>query len=72
MLIIDDKAGRTAATAEGIKCIGILGVLVAAKAHGHLETVAPVLIELEANRFFFSKAVKRQVLSHVNEPESTG
>jgi predicted nucleic acid-binding protein len=72
MLIIDDKAGRTAATGEGIKCIGILGVLVTAKVHGHLETVAPVLAELEANRFFFSEAVKRQVLSHVNEPESTG
>lgn len=30
-LIIDDKAGRTAAASEGIKCLGILGVLVAAK-----------------------------------------
>ncbi len=68
-LIIDDKAGRITATDAGIQCIGILGVLVVAKALGHLEAVAPVLAELEANRFFFSEAVKREVLHLVDEKE---
>ena len=72
MLIIDDKAGRTAAATEGVKCMGILGVLVAAKGFGHLNAVAPILDELKTNRFYFSEAVKRQVLSLVDETKSDG
>lgn len=67
VLIIDDKEGRKVAIAEEIKCMGTLGVLVAAKLLGHLKQVAPVLDELKANRFHFSDSVKRQVLAQVSE-----
>lgn len=66
-LIIDDKAGRKVATAEGIDCMGLLGVLVAAKLLGHLDRVAPVLDELRSSRFHFSEAVKLRVLKQANE-----
>lgn len=66
-LIIDDKAGRQVASAEGIECMGLLGVLVTAKLLGHLEHVAPVLEELKKNRFHFSEAVKLRVLRQAHE-----
>ena len=66
-LIIDDKGARKVAIADGIDCIGLLGVLVTTKSLGHLERVAPVLDELKVNRFHFSEAVKRQVLEQANE-----
>ena len=68
-LIIDDKAGRIAATSKGINCLGVLGVLVAAKELGYIDAVAPILIELEANRFYISETVRRRVLNLVDEIE---
>ena len=68
-LIIDDKAGRIAATSKGINCLGILGVLVTAKELGYLNAIAPILDELKANRFYLSETVRHRVLNLVDEIE---
>ena len=45
-LLIDDAKGRKAARRAGLPLVGVAGVLLAAKAQGHLATVSPVMEEL--------------------------
>ena len=45
-LLIDDAKGRKAARRAGLPLVGVAGVLLAAKAQGHLATVSPIMEEL--------------------------
>ena len=47
VLLIDERRGRRAAAARGLKVTGLLGVLVLAKQRGHLLKVRPVIDELQ-------------------------
>ena len=51
-VLIDESTGRAAAIELGLMPIGVLGILVRAKRHGHLAAVAPVVDELLARANF--------------------
>lgn len=68
LLLMDESAGRTAAASLGLRCIGIIGILIQAK-HTHLiSAVEPVLIELQTKAgFWIAPSLRRRVLGLANE-----
>jgi predicted nucleic acid-binding protein len=51
-LLIDETAGRRVATREGVKVIGLLGVLLEAKGRGMVDSVRKITGELEMKAGF--------------------
>jgi predicted nucleic acid-binding protein len=60
-IILDDRAGREAASAHGIPFFGTLAVLLAAKKTGHIAAVMPLIDQLKLTGFWTSEALIRQV-----------
>lgn len=69
LLLIDERQGRLTAEGMGLTVIGSLGVLVAAKARGEVERLAPVIDELRESGLWLSDAVVARVLAAVGESE---
>ena len=67
LLIIDEIKGRKAAKEMGISVTGSLGVLVAAKKKGHIQTVKPLIEKIQKPNFRISEELIEQVLDNVNE-----
>ena len=67
-VLIDESTGRAATIEFGLTPIGVLGIMVRAKRHGHLAAVAPVVDELlvRAN-FRASPELVREVLRLAGE-----
>lgn len=62
-VLIDESAGRAAATRLGINCIGLLGVLIEAKRRNLIPHLSPYLDRLQTEaRFWFTKTLRLQVL----------
>lgn len=55
-VLIDESMGRAAAIEFGLTPIGVLGILVRAKRHGHLAAVSPVVDALLARANFRASA----------------
>jgi predicted nucleic acid-binding protein len=66
-LITDDKQARSIAEQLGIEVKGALGTLVEAKRAGILDSISPIIVELETNGFRISKALREEVLRIANE-----
>jgi uncharacterized protein len=67
-VLLDESAGRTAAAGLGLRCIGILGLLIQAKNIGLISAVGPVVDELESKAgFWMAPSLRRRVLDMVNE-----
>jgi predicted nucleic acid-binding protein len=67
-LLIDDYAGRVAASRFGLNVTGILGVLLVAKYRGLIPTVKPVMDNLIAQASFrISKQLYANVLQSAGE-----
>jgi uncharacterized protein len=69
LVLIDDARARRCAGAYGIRYTGVLGILLRAKQAGHLESVAPVLDQLQALRFRLHPSTRRAVLVRAQELE---
>jgi predicted nucleic acid-binding protein len=67
LLIIDEIKGRKAAKEMGISVTGSLGVLVAAKNKGHIQTVKPLIEKIQKTNFRISEELIERVLDKVNE-----
>jgi len=67
LLIIDEIKGRKAAKEMGISVTGSLGVLVAAKNNGHIQTVKPLIEKIQKTNFRISGELIERVLDNVNE-----
>jgi uncharacterized protein len=68
LLLMDERLGRAEATRFGLRFIGTLGVLIEAKAQGHLQQIKPILDELRTNAGFrLSNALHARVLQEVDE-----
>jgi predicted nucleic acid-binding protein len=67
LVLLDDAAGRRAASALAISTTGTLGVLLLAKERGLITLVAPVLAELERRGFRITDAVRRRILQLSSE-----
>jgi uncharacterized protein len=67
-VLMDERAGRAAAAALGLRCAGVLGILVEGKSRGLIPAVAPLLDKLQHGAgFWISPALRRQVLSSAGE-----
>jgi predicted nucleic acid-binding protein len=67
LLIIDEIKGRKTAKEMGISVTGSLGVLIAAKTKGHIQTVKPLIGKIQKTNFHISEELIDQVLKKVNE-----
>ena len=67
-LLVDESLGRAVAARLGLRTIGILGILLEARARGLIPKVAPVLdlLELEAG-FWIAPALRLRVLQLADE-----
>ncbi|MBE9078846.1 DUF3368 domain-containing protein [Romeria aff. gracilis LEGE 07310] len=68
LLVIDERKGYQIASGLGLKVIGILGILLAAKAQGIIPAVQPVMDRLVGQAgFWMRRAVYRQILQLAQE-----
>jgi predicted nucleic acid-binding protein len=68
VVLMDDSAGRATAVNLGIRCVGILGILIQAKGIGLLASISPLLDELESKAgFWISPALRQRVLGLAHE-----
>jgi uncharacterized protein len=68
LLLMDERLGRIEAARFGLRFIGTLGVLIEAKARGHLREVRPILDELKTRAgFHLSDALHARVLQETGE-----
>lgn len=68
LLLMDERLGRNEAARFGLRFIGTLGVLIDAKARGHLREVRPVLDELRTDAgFHMSEMLLARVLQVAGE-----
>jgi uncharacterized protein len=67
-ILMDERAGRTAAASMGITAIGLLGILIQARRLNFIDHLAPYLDRLQSDaRFWFSPALRMQVLQLAGE-----
>ena len=66
-VLIDEKAGRKIAENLGLKVIGSLGVLLASKRQGHLDTIRSALDAFQANGHHVSAALVQAALIRAGE-----
>jgi uncharacterized protein len=67
-LLMDEKHGRSVAEGRGLRVVGLLGVLLMAKAAGCIPSVGGLIAQLESDAgFFVSDAVKKIVLTAAGE-----
>lgn len=68
-LVVDDLDARRACRRLGVPVVGTLGVLVAAKKRGEIESVRAALERLEADSFRVSSSLRALVLAEAGEAE---
>ncbi len=66
-ILIDDSRGRVSAHAKGLKPIGTIGILLAAKRRNLLEHVKPLFKELERNKRNIGKKLYRKAMEYSQE-----
>lgn len=68
LILMDERAGRAVARREGVEVIGVLGVILEAKHRGLIESVSPLLDQLQNHhQFFIGEQLRRQVLRAAGE-----
>lgn len=67
-ILVDERRGHEIALQLGLKTVGILGILVQAKAQDLLENVKPVIDRLESDAsFWIAPGLRSRVLDIVGE-----
>lgn len=66
-LLIDDQRGGQIAHGRALPVVGLAGVLLAAKSHGEIVTVRPVLEELSQAGYRLAPRLVAAVLARANE-----
>lgn len=72
LVVLDDNAARKTATFLGLDLTGTLGILIAAKCEGLIDSVATCLDELRTVGFRVSDAVASHALSQATEWRGVG
>jgi uncharacterized protein len=69
-LLIDEKRGRAVALREGLAIVGVVGILVAAKHRGLIQSINGLILRLEAEGGFrLSPAVRASALRSMGEAD---
>ncbi len=66
-IITDDRRARSVARQYGLDVVGTVGILVLAKQKGIVSSIRPLLTSLENIGFYFSTALKEEVLHLAEE-----
>jgi len=67
-ILMDERAGRFAAASLGLRCVGILGILLRAKATNLLPAIKPLLDQLHHQaRFWIAPGLRQQILNAAGE-----
>jgi hypothetical protein len=67
-LLMDEQEGRRAAERFGLKTVGVVGILLEAKARGYLDTIRPSLDALRQTAgFYLGEALYQEVLELAGE-----
>jgi predicted nucleic acid-binding protein len=67
LLLIDDRAGRLEARAQGLRTVGTAAVIGMAKLAGQIPAARPILERLQPSGYFIGPAVIAAVLRDVGE-----
>ena len=68
MLLIGERLGTIIAHQEGLKTIGLVGVLIKAKEKGLITQVKEVLFELKNDAgFWLGEKLQKQILEQIGE-----
>ena len=66
-VILDDLQARRLAARQGVRCVGLLGVLLRAKQAGRLATVRPLIDALRSQNFHVSAPLVAEALRLAGE-----
>lgn len=66
-VLIDDRAGRRAASRMGLPVIGVMGVLILAKRQGQIPAVRPLALALVDSGYYLSQSVLEDALRLAGE-----
>jgi predicted nucleic acid-binding protein len=66
-LVLDDATARRLAESQNVRVIGLLGLLLHAKHHGHIDTIKSVLDDLKSAGFFIDESLYREILRQAGE-----
>ena len=67
-ILIDERRGHSAASQLGLTAIGVLGVLIQAKAAGLVPLIRPIIDDLDRTAgFFMSQQLRNQILRLAGE-----
>lgn len=66
-VLMDERLGRQAARHQGLTVIGSAGLLLAAKQHGLISAVGPILEQWRRSGYFLSAAIVKAVLERAGE-----
>ncbi len=68
LVLLDERAGRRAASRQGLRVVGVVGILLAAKAQGLIDQVQPQLDALrQVAGFYLSDSLYERVLQLASE-----
>ena len=66
-VVLDDATARRVAEAEGLKVVGLLGLVLHAKERGVVKSVKPLLDQMISAGFFVDDALYRAILREARE-----
>ena len=66
-VVLDERKGRRAAQAVGIRLVGTAGLLVVAKAEGRIERITPLLDQLEEAGMYLGDVLRKAILEVAEE-----
>lgn len=69
ILILDDNKARRFALAIGLEIVGTLGLLALAKKRGLVDSVLPILDELQELQFRMSDRIRQAIVTLVDEQD---
>ena len=67
LLLIDERKGRSVARKRGIPIVGTGRILIAAKKHGHIKSIAEALEKLRQNGYRLADALCKEILRLAGE-----
>lgn len=66
-VVLEEKRGRRAAQALGLRLVGTAGLLVIAKATGRIERITPLLDQVEEAGMYLGDALRKVILDVADE-----